>query len=81
MKLVSVETAKRLGVDYVELPSGKAAIGDSVKVPRFAGIGDVVESVFKATGIAKAAKAYERATGKPCNCSRRKEALNRLLPF
>ena len=45
------------------------------------GLGDTLTRVFGATGVAKVAKAVERITGKPCGCSKRAEALNRLVPY
>lgn len=45
------------------------------------GVGDVVHSIAKATGIARVAKSFERATGKPCGCAERRAALNAAAPF
>jgi hypothetical protein len=45
------------------------------------GVGDIVHKVAKATGIAKAAKAVEQVTGKPCGCAERRAALNAAVPF
>lgn len=45
------------------------------------GLGDVVEKFAKATGMKAAADAIARATGKDCGCKKRRDALNRLLPF
>lgn len=39
--------------------------------------GDVVEKFCKYTGIAAAAKAYERLSGRSCGCKKRKNKLNR----
>lgn len=44
------------------------------------GLGDVVERVARVFGIAKAAKAVERATGKQCGCEQRRAALNEKFP-
>jgi hypothetical protein len=45
------------------------------------GLGDVVEAVATATGIKAATEAVAKATGRDCGCGRRKEALNKLVPF
>jgi hypothetical protein len=43
-----------------------------------AGLGDTVEQVFEATGIARVAKFL---MGDDCNCDARKEKLNALFPY
>lgn len=45
------------------------------------GLGDTVETVAKATGMDKVAKAYEKVTGKDCGCNERKEFLNKKFPY
>lgn len=45
------------------------------------GLGDIVEAMAKATGIKFFADKYEKVTGKPCGCQKRKEALNKMVPF
>lgn len=45
------------------------------------GLGDVVEAVAEVTGIKSAVERRARRTGKPCGCKKRKEALNRMVPF
>ena len=42
------------------------------------GLGDTVEKVLEATGIAKVAKWI---LGEDCNCDKRKEKLNELFPY
>lgn len=42
------------------------------------GLGDVVEKVAKATGIAAAVKSV---AGDNCGCAARRDALNRAFPF
>jgi hypothetical protein len=44
------------------------------------GAGDVVEAVARFTGLKVAVRAVERFTGKPCNCSERRRALNEKFP-
>ena len=51
------------------------------KLPRLDGLGDVVEVVTKATGIKAATDAVARATGKDCGCAKRRDRLNKLIPF
>lgn len=45
------------------------------------GFGDTVAKFTHATGLDKLAEAYTSITGKPCGCSSRQEALNKLLPY
>jgi len=45
------------------------------------GLGDVVESFTKKTGIKKAVGAVERVTEKPCGCGKRRASLNKMFPF
>jgi hypothetical protein len=45
------------------------------------GLGDVVELITEATGIKSAVERRAKRTGKPCGCQKRKEALNKLVPF
>lgn len=42
------------------------------------GLGDTVEKVFKATGVAAAAKFI---LGEDCRCSDRREVLNKVFPY
>ena len=42
------------------------------------GLGDVVESIAKVTGVAKVVKTF---FGEDCGCGDRKDALNSALPF
>lgn len=45
------------------------------------GLGDTVAAVARATGIAAAAKCYERVTGRPCRCLQRQGGLNRAVEY
>lgn len=45
------------------------------------GMGDMVAMLAKATGMEAVAKQVEHVTGKPCGCGKRREALNRMIPF
>ena len=45
------------------------------------GLGDSIEKVTKATGIKTVVDTVSKATGKPCGCAKRKDALNRMFPF
>ena len=45
------------------------------------GLGDSIERITKATGIKAVVDKISEATGIPCNCSERKEALNKLFPY
>lgn len=43
------------------------------------GLGDTIEKITKATGIKKAVELF--ANGKDCGCDKRKEYLNKILPY
>lgn len=45
------------------------------------GLGDTVEKITTVTGIKKVVDTVAKATGKPCGCSQRKDALNRIFPY
>tara|TARA_R100000353_G_scaffold85872_1_gene64002 strand:- start:1179 stop:1361 length:183 start_codon:yes stop_codon:yes gene_type:complete len=42
-------------------------------------LGDKLERVFRLVGIKRAAKLYEKKTGRSCGCDKRKQALNRMI--
>ena len=42
------------------------------------GLGDLVEEVTKRTGIKSL---VEKVTGKDCGCGKRRDKLNKLVPF
>jgi hypothetical protein len=46
-----------------------------------AGLGDVVEAVTEATGIKQVVEAVAKARGKDCGCQRRRDKLNKMIPF
>jgi hypothetical protein len=50
----------------------------SIKSTKAKGLGDTVEQVLEATGIAKVAK---WVLGEDCGCKERKERLNKLFPY
>jgi hypothetical protein len=45
------------------------------------GLGDLVELAAKVTGVKTVVDTVSEVTGKDCGCKKRKEALNRLMPF
>ena len=45
------------------------------------GAGDLVEAVTKATGIKAAVDAVAKATGRDCGCAKRRDKLNKMIPF
>lgn len=45
------------------------------------GLGDLVEIVTEVTGIKSAVERRARRADKPCGCEKRREALNRMIPF
>jgi hypothetical protein len=66
-----------------DLKNHPAWLADAKKHrPRSRGLGDTVERVLDATGIGPVAKkVITRITGKPCGCDRRRDQLNRLVPY
>lgn len=42
-------------------------------------LGDKLERLFRLVGIKRAAKLYEKKTGRSCGCDKRKQALNRII--
>ena len=53
----------------------------SIRGRNISGLGDVVEVLTEATGVKGVAEAVAKKTGKPCGCKKRKEALNKMVPF
>ena len=45
------------------------------------GLGDTIERVAKTTGIKKVVDTVNKITKTPCGCQKRKEALNRIIPY
>ena len=45
------------------------------------GLGDTVAKITHATGLDKLATLYTSITGRPCGCTSRQEALNKLIPY
>ena len=45
------------------------------------GAGDLVEAITAATGIKRAVETVAKVTGKDCGCARRRDKMNRLIPF
>tara|TARA_R110000796_G_scaffold64291_2_gene149061 strand:- start:131 stop:310 length:180 start_codon:yes stop_codon:yes gene_type:complete len=50
-----------------------------IKISR--GLGDTVEKIAHAIGADKVAKVYEKITGKDCGCNKRKDKLNKTVPY
>jgi hypothetical protein len=48
---------------------------------RIKGLGDAVEAVTRATGVKAVVDKVSEVTGVECGCKRRKEALNKMVPF
>jgi hypothetical protein len=51
------------------------------RVQPMRGLGDLVEKVTVNTGIKRIVDKIAKATGKDCGCNKRKDILNRLVPF
>tara|TARA_R100001594_G_C4028867_1_gene260839 strand:- start:423 stop:800 length:378 start_codon:yes stop_codon:yes gene_type:complete len=45
------------------------------------GLGDSIEKALKATGIKKVVDKVSQITGTECNCSDRRDKLNKLFPY
>mgnify|MGYP007114332611 FL=1 len=45
------------------------------------GLGDLVQLVTDATGISWLTKRIAKARGKDCGCNKRRDILNKLVPF
>jgi hypothetical protein len=52
-----------------------------VKKSKPKGLGDTIENFTQTTGIKKVVDAVSEATGVPCGCAARKDALNRIFPY
>ena len=78
-----------LNIAYGAIISGKADVPNFI-IPKFTeqeipevsrGLGDSIAKITHATGLDKLAHLYTHLTGKPCHCSERQEALNKLIPY
>ena len=56
----------------------KSTKSTEIQKTKATGLGDSVEKVFQATGIDKVAKFV---LGDDCNCSERREILNKMFPY
>jgi len=45
------------------------------------GLGDTVEKITTVTGIKAVVDKISQASGKPCGCKERRDALNRAYPY
>ena len=45
------------------------------------GLGDTIENITSATGIKAVVETISEVTGVDCGCDKRKEKLNKLLPY
>jgi len=50
-------------------------------MPKSKGLGDTIAKITKATGIEKLVDKINDTLGTECNCSRRQELLNQLVPY
>ena len=51
------------------------------QLKRMDGLGDLIEAATEATGIKKAVETVAKARGKDCGCQRRRDKLNKMIPF
>lgn len=45
------------------------------------GLGDTIEKITTSTGIKKVVDTIAAVTKKDCGCNKRKDTLNRVLPY
>jgi hypothetical protein len=45
------------------------------------GLGDTIEKITTATGIKKVVNTLATAAKKECGCNKRRDALNKILPY
>ena len=45
------------------------------------GLGDTIEKITTATGIKAVVEKLSEVTKKPCGCKKRREALNKAVPY
>jgi len=51
------------------------------QLKRMDGLGDLIEAATEATGIKQAVETVAKARGKNCGCQRRRDKLNKMIPF
>ena len=51
------------------------------QLKRMDGLGDLIEAATEVTGIKKAVETVAKARGKDCGCQRRRDKLNKMIPF
>lgn len=51
------------------------------KVRQMQGLGDAIEAVTEATGVKAVIEKVAKATGRDCGCKKRRDTLNKLVPF
>lgn len=51
------------------------------KVRQMQGLGDAIEAVTEATGVKAVVEKVAKATGKDCGCGKRRDKLNKMVPF
>lgn len=54
---------------------------DMIRSKKHRGLGDAIEAATKATGIKSVVEKVSKATGVDCGCNKRREKLNKLVPF
>ena len=52
-----------------------------IRSKKHRGLGDAIEAATRATGIKSVVDKVSEITGRDCGCGKRKEALNKLVPF
>ena len=51
------------------------------RLKKINGLGDAIEAATEATGVKAVVEKVAKATGRDCGCKRRRDKLNKLVPF
>ena len=52
-----------------------------MKKKKSIGLGDTIHKIAVALGIKKVVDKVSEATGKDCGCGKRRDTLNRIIPY
>jgi hypothetical protein len=72
-------TCRHLKLPQLEATAERCGACEHYRGPA-RGLGDVVETAARVTGVKVLARCAERVTGRPCGCQKRREELNRQFP-
>ena len=71
----------RLKEKLTKIKKRQILMNKIVKNSKPKGLGDTIENFTEKTGIKKVVDKVSSATGVPCGCKARKDALNRAFPY